>query len=101
MYTIYTTSTFDEWFEKLKDHQGKRRIQARIDRVEDGHFGDYKQINEELYELRFFFNAGYRVYFCKEGQNIIILLAGGNKSTQGKDIQIAMKLITEIRGNPS
>lgn len=84
-YSIYTTEVFDNCFGKLKDQQAKRRIQVRIDRVEDGSFGDTEPVGESISELCFFFGAGYRVYYCKQGQKIVILIAGGDKSTQSKD----------------
>lgn len=96
MYSIYTTEIFDKWFSKLKDQQAKKRIQVRIDRVEDGNFGDSKSIGEGVSELRFFFGSGYRVYYCKQGQRVIILLAGGDKSTQSKDIDLALQLAKEL-----
>lgn len=96
MYSIYTTEIFDKWFNKLKDQQAKKRIQARIDRVEDGNFGDSEPIGEGVSELRFFFGSGHRVYYCKQGQRVIILLAGGDKATQSKDIKIALQLAKEL-----
>ncbi|MGP4951872.1 type II toxin-antitoxin system RelE/ParE family toxin [Psychrobacter sp. T6-1] len=96
MYSIYTTEVFDKWFNKLKDQQVKRRIQARIDRVEDGNFGDSEPIGEGVSELHFFFGSGYRVYYCTQGQRVVILLASGDKSTQSKDIKIALQLAKEL-----
>jgi len=63
MYSIYTTEVFDDWFTKLKDQQAKRRIQVRIDWVEDGNFGDTEQVGEGVSELRFFFGPGYRIHY--------------------------------------
>lgn len=96
MYSIYTTEVFDKWFSKLKDQQAKKRIQVRIDRVEDGNFGDSEPIGEGVSELRFFFGSGYRVYYCQQGQSVVILLAGGDKSTQSKDIKLALQLAKEL-----
>ncbi len=96
MYSIYTTEVFDKWFGKLKDQQAKKRIQVRIDRVEDGNFGDSEPIGEGVSELRLFFGPGYRVYYCQQGQRVVILLAGGDKSTQSKDITIALQLAKEL-----
>ncbi len=97
MKTIYTTPQFDTWFDKLRDAQGKRRIQARIDRMEDGYFGDVKAVSEAISELRFFFGPGYRIYFYEQNDTIIILLAGGDKSTQSKDIKRAIKLVEALK----
>lgn len=97
MYSIYTTEDFDRWLRKLKDNVSKKRIQARIDRLElDGNFGDNKVIDYPVYELRFFFGTGYRVYYMQQGETVVILLAGGDKSTQQKDIDKAVKLASEI-----
>lgn len=96
MHSIYTTEVFDKWFGKLKDQQAKKRIQVRIDRVEDGNFGDSEPIGEGVSELRLFFGPGYRVYYCQQGQRVVILLAGGDKSTQSKDITIALQLAKEL-----
>ena len=92
----YTTEVFDEWFSKLKNQQAKRRIQVRIDRVEDGNFGDTEPVGEGVSELRFFFSPGYRVYYCKQGQRVVIWLAGGDKSTQSKDIKLALQLSQDL-----
>ena len=98
MYEIKTTETYDEWFYSLKDTQGKARIKARLRRVELGNFGDAEPVGDRVSELRFFFGSGYRIYFIQHGDEIIILLAGGNKSTQQKDIDKALELAKEIRG---
>ena len=96
IYSIYTTEVVDEWFSKLKDQQARRRIQVRIDRVEDGNFGDTEPVGEGVSKLHFFFGPGYRVYYCKQGQRIVILLAGGEKSTQSNDIKLALKLAQDL-----
>ena len=98
MYEIKTTETYDEWFYSLKDTQGKARIKARLRRVELGNFGDAEPVGDHVSELRFFFGSGYRIYFIQHGDEIIILLAGGNKSTQQKNIDKALELAKEIRG---
>jgi putative addiction module killer protein len=75
----------------LRDLGVKRRIQARIDRVEDGHFGDYKPIREKVFEMRIQHGPGYRLYFTLRGLEVVILLAGGDKSTQTADIEMAVR----------
>ena len=97
--TIKTTPVYDEWFESLKDRKIKDRIYSRFDRLLIGNFGDYKQVDTDLYELRFFFGSGIRIYFTKQSGQIIILLCGGNKSTQSKDIKKAKELLKEVKGN--
>ena len=98
MYEISTTETYDEWFDSLKDTQGKARINARLRRVQLGNFGDVAPVGENVSELRFFFGSGYRVYFIQHGDEIIVLLAGGDKSTQQRDIAKAQAMVQELKG---
>lgn len=93
---ILTTPLFDMWFGALKDLRGKSRIQARIDRLAFGHIGDVKSLGEGIFELRVFCGPGYRVYFMQKGDALIVLLAGGDKSSQQKDIERAKQLVQEI-----
>jgi putative addiction module killer protein len=72
------------------------RIQARIDRAEDGNFGDCAPVGEGVSEMRIHFGQGYRVYFVQRGLEVVILLAGGDKSTQSKDIKNALELAREL-----
>jgi putative addiction module killer protein len=97
MRTIYTTDVFDAWFESLADRQTARRIQARIDRAEDGNFGDHKVIGAGVSEMRIHHGPGWRVYFTQHGLKIIILLAGGDKSTQTTDIARAQALARKLK----
>jgi putative addiction module killer protein len=97
MKSIVTTSVFDRWFEDLRDKPAKQRIQARIDRAEDGNFGDCKPVGEGVSEMRIHAGPGYRVYFMQQGLELVILLAGGNKATQQEDIKTALKLARELR----
>ncbi len=97
MTKIYTTEVFDLWFKSLRDRQAARRIQARIDRVEDGNLGDHKPVGEGVSELRIHHGPGYRIYFTRRGLEIVILLAGGDKSNQAKDIQIAQELARQLK----
>ncbi len=96
MKTIHTTEVFDDWFNNLRDKQGKVRIEARLRRVEQGNFGDMKPVGEGVSELRIDCGPGYRVYLTQRGIEIIILLAGGNKSTQEKDIKKALELAQQL-----
>ena len=93
---IHTTAVFDEWFSSLRDRQGKLRIQARIDRAEFGSFGDCEPVGEGISEMRIHVGPGYRIYFVQHGLEIVILLAGGDKSTQAKDIKTAQKLARQL-----
>ena len=97
MKSIYTTEEFDAWFGALRDKQAARRIQARIDRAEEGNFGDSKPVGEGVSEMRIHYGPGFRVYFTQHGLEIVILLAGGDKSTQAKDIQSALSLAQQIK----
>ena len=96
MKTILTTEVFDTWFANLKDKQASRRIQVRIDRAEDGNFGDCKPVGEGVSEMRIHYGPGYRVYFMQRGMEIVILLAGGEKTTQSKDIKTALEIARQI-----
>lgn len=97
MKLIYTTEVFDAWYQSLKDKQVARRIQARIDRAEEGNFGDHKSVSEGVSEMRINHGPGFRVYFTFRGIEIVILLAGGDKSSQAKDIEMAQKLARQLR----
>ncbi len=92
MKTLHTTEAFDAWFEGLRDRQARARIDARLRRVELGNFGDVKPVGEGVSELRIDYGPGYRVYLAQRGIEIVVLLAGGDKSTQAKDIKLALKL---------
>lgn len=69
---------------------------ARLARIENGHFGDFKKLDNELYELRFFFGAGLRIYYTIRDCQIILLINGGDKSSQGRDIEKAKQLLSEL-----
>lgn len=96
LYEIEKTPLFDKWFKKLKDNQAKARIGLRLKKVIQGHFGDHKQLNESLFELRFFFGAGYRVYYTIRNGKVILLLNGGDKGSQGTDIAKAQQMIEKL-----
>ncbi|MEY2831445.1 MAG: hypothetical protein RLZZ574_703 [Cyanobacteriota bacterium] len=82
---------FDEWFDRL-DFTLQARIDVRLDRVSLGNFGDRKSLEGGVFELRFQFGAGYRVYFGLDGNQVVLLLIGGSKKTQNKDIKTALRL---------
>lgn len=96
MKVIHTTGIFDEWFASLRDRYGRLRIQARIDRAELGNYGDCAPVGEGVSEMRIHAGPGYRVYFVERGIEIVILLAGGDKSTQAKDIKTAHELARQL-----
>ena len=95
-YKIISTEIFDKWFSRLKDAITKRKILARLARVENGNFGDCKNIAGGLFELRFFFGSGLRIYYAICDDQVVILLVGGDKSSQNKDIEKAKQLINEL-----
>ena len=92
MFQLRKTQIFAEWIDGLRDTQGRARILARIERLAAGLLGDVKPIGEGVSELRIDCGPGYRVYFKKQGREIIMLLAGGDKSTQSRDMKTALKL---------
>lgn len=95
-YELRSSKQYDKWFTKLKDSSIKIKVLARLDRVENGNFGDFKQIGSNLFELRFFFGSGLRIYYTIQESRVLFLLAGGNKSTQSKDIERAAELLNEL-----
>jgi len=97
MVTILTTETFDAWFSRLKDSQARVRIQVRIDRAEEGNFGDCQPVGEGVSEMRIHHGPGYRVYLTRRDMEIVVLLAGGDKRTQARDIKTALKLARELK----
>jgi len=96
MKTVLTTEIFDAWFSELKDARAKARISARIRRAEEGNLGDCGPVGEGVSEMRIHYGPGYRVYFVQQGLEIVILLGGGDKSTQGKDIKAALELAQQV-----
>ena len=95
-YEIETTEDFDEWFLKLKDKTIKNRLLSRIDRVKNGNFGDFKPLGANLFELRFFFGDGFRIYYTIQNRKIVFLLTGGDKTTQQNDIKKALSLLAQL-----
>jgi len=95
MYDIKQTPRFSRWLTKLKDLQGKIAIARRVERMRKGNFGDYKSVGDNVTELRITKGPSYRVYYTIKKDEIIILLVGGDKSSQQKDIQIAKSIAKE------
>ena len=87
---------FSTWFDRLRDRQAKARIQVRIDRIGMGNFGDVAPVGEGVSELRIFYGSGYRVYFVKRRKTVVILLSGGDKSTQKTDIARAKEIARQL-----
>jgi len=95
-FTVETTEVFDDWLEGLSDQVGREAIVTRIVRLEAGLFGDVASVGDRLSELRIHVGAGYRVYFTKRGQRVVILLCGGDKGSQRRDIQRAKDLVAQV-----
>lgn len=89
--TLDGKSPYADWLNALKDKKTKAIIIGRVDRLELNNFGDSKSVGDGVYELRIAYGPGYRVYYAKDGKNIYLLLSGGDKSTQSKDIKLAKK----------
>ena len=96
MIEIRKTNLFAQWLDNLSDIRARARIQARIERLAAGNPGDVEPVGEGVSELRINYGPGYRVYFKRRGQELIILLAGGDKSTQPKDIKTALRLARNL-----
>jgi len=96
MIEIRKTDVFAKWLDGLSDIQARARILAQIDRLADGNPGDAKPIREGVSEMRINYAAGYRVYFVKRGRELILLLAGGDKSSQARDIKKAIQLAQNL-----
>lgn len=96
MVEIRKTENFAKWIDSLSDIRARARILARIERLASGNPGDVKPIGEGVSELRIDYGPGYRVYFKKLGKTVVVLLAGGDKRTQNKDIKTALRLAKNL-----
>ena len=97
MVEVRQTARFAHWLEDLRDLRARARVQARIERLIGGNPGDAKPVGSGVSELRINYGPGYRVYFQQRGSTLIILLAGGDKSTQARDIEEALLLARQIK----
>ncbi len=95
MIEIRQTSMFAKWLRGLRDMQARARIQMRLDRIERGLFGDVKPLGEGVSELRIDHGPGYRIYFVQRGQVLVVLLCGGDKATQARDISAAKAMAAD------
>ena len=96
MIEVRSTIVFDAWLRDLRDHGAKARVLARIDRLSIGNAGDCKAVGEGVIEMRIHYGPGYRVYFVRRGEMLIVLLAGGDKDSQPRDIKKAIDLAKEV-----
>src|ERR1700722_10561034 len=97
MMEVRQTTVFRSWFEGLRDRRAVERLAMRIVRLEAGLFGDAKPVGDGVSEMRIDYGPGYRVYFSQRGKVVVILLCGGDKSTQDKDIKAARALAAESK----
>ncbi|MBD2797322.1 type II toxin-antitoxin system RelE/ParE family toxin [Xenorhabdus sp. 18] len=95
MITIERTQDFEKWLKSLKDRIAKTKILIRIERMEEGNFGDVEPVGSGVSELKIHYGQGYRVYFANKNNEIILLLYGGDKSSQQEDIKKAKQLAKE------
>ncbi len=96
MITVRKTKTYAKWERKLRDSKARAAINERIYRLANGVPGDVKSVGGELSELRIHYGPGYRVYFTRRGDEVIVLLCGGDKSSQQRDIEKAKRLVTDL-----
>lgn len=96
MLEIRRTSAFDKWLRALKDRTARAKILVRIDRLALGNPGDVRPVGSGVSEMRIDYGQGYRVYFVQQGPAVVILLCGGDKSTQGRDIERAKEIADQL-----
>jgi putative addiction module killer protein len=96
MVEIRKTDLFAKWLDDLRDIQAKARVMVRIERLASGNAGDVKPVGEGISEMRIDYGPGYRVYYTKRGSELVILLAGGDKSSQSGDIKTALRLARNL-----
>ncbi|MFX4309905.1 type II toxin-antitoxin system RelE/ParE family toxin [Acinetobacter soli] len=92
MYQVLLTDEFDQWLNGLRDNPTKRRLARRLEKAQSGNLGDVKPVGESVWEMREFFGPGWRMYYIQQGDVIIVMLGGGDKSTQQRDIDKAIEL---------
>jgi putative addiction module killer protein len=97
MIDVRQTTIFQAWIDGLRDRRAVERIAMRIVRLQSGLFGDTKPVGDGVSEMRIDYGPGYRVYFSQRGKVVVILLCGGDKSTQNKDIKAAQALAAELK----
>ncbi|MEP9401878.1 type II toxin-antitoxin system RelE/ParE family toxin [Sphingomonas sp. VNH70] len=100
MFTTLQTTRFEAWHTGLKDRRAAGIVTARIARIEAGNFGDAKSVGDKVSELRIAFGPGYRLYFTIKGGELVILLVGGDKGSQARDIDAAKEMAAEIHAGP-
>jgi putative addiction module killer protein len=94
---VEKTDEYREWLDELRDRAGRARILVRVDRLIDGNPGQHRDLTDGVSELKIDFGPGYRVYYTQRGQRLLLLLVGGDKSTQQKDIETAIRLARNFK----
>ncbi|TIU38572.1 MAG: type II toxin-antitoxin system RelE/ParE family toxin [Mesorhizobium sp.] len=97
MYRFVKSDEFDAWFNALKDMRAKARILARIVSAEKGNFGDCEPVGSGVLEMRIHYGPGYRLYYTRQGDVLFLLLIGGDKGSQKRDIKSALEMVTKLR----
>jgi putative addiction module killer protein len=98
--TVHLTEEFQEWLDDLADRRAQVRIAARLRQAEAGSLGDWASVGGEVSEMRVHFGPGYRLYFTRRGGVLVIMLAGGDKSSQARDIKRARRIAAELGEEP-
>ena len=94
---IQTTEVFGKWLHGLRDRRAKAKIAARLENVQQGNLGDCRPVGKGVSEMRIHYGPGYRIYFIRSGIELIVLLGGGTKKTQNKDIEKALEAAEDVR----
>ena len=100
MFTVLQTQAFQDWLDALKDVRAQVRIAARLRLAEAGNLGDWKPVGNEVSEMRVAFGPGYRLYFTRRQSIVVVMLAGGDKSTQKRDIKRAQSILKQLELEP-
>jgi putative addiction module killer protein len=100
MFTVLQTEDFRDWLDALKDMKAQVRIAARLRQAEAGNLGDWKPVGAGVSEMRVDVGPGYRLYFTRRQNILVVMLAGGDKATQARDIKRAQKLLTQLELEP-
>lgn len=95
---ILRTGYFDKWLASLRDRKAKIKIVRRIERAEQGNFGDHKPVEGPIWEMRIDYGPGYRLYYARQGETIYLFLCGGDKSSQQADIRMALEIWRQLNG---
>lgn len=95
--TVLRTNVYDAWVKSLADAVAVAKITTRIDRMQEGNFGNVAAVGEGVSELKIDFGPGYRVYFVRTGKVVVLLLCGGDKSSQKRDIRLALQMAAEMK----